>query len=553
MCSNLTEVTVLATTPPTAVANAKLFDADMDGNRIASLTAIKVPAGSVEDYKGAAGWITYADLIIGGAEPASAATIQKQDFTWQIVEIVDESPQRESSLTMPTDAPLADGEIWAWASFGPTTYGDDYRDAVWNDLKVLVGRPVGTANLLQVTNGMASADFGTFTSSPHNFSLTSGDNGMIIVVRARAADGTILAIGGVRNKWKLEGGTVTCENEMFGTGKIPVAYYAWDESAKDVVLKEPVEAIQLTDEITELEDGKWYVAIGRANVNREITVSGSAHLVLWRSSPTAHGAEISFLKKVTVGANAALSIYGMSKVVYGEDPNAGQVTFRWNDSSMEGMLNPTVDATGALNIHGAKVMVNAEHGNQLQCGTINVYGGILCAYAEGEKSAIRVGSALNVYGGWVFAEVYEGGTGAAIGGAAGQDGCTVNVYGGTVKARGGENAAGIGAGAGGTSHGDLHVAEGLNVWVAEDEESTKSLAPNYAETREQYVWVTTCSEKVKFQKFTATMGSSKITLKMPSAPGDGYRYAFSRCPSPALGMTLECSLICLALNSPRCC
>ena len=63
-CSSLATVTMLETTPP---AIDKSFAADFTAlTPLASLTAIKVPVGTVENYKTAPGWSMYAYLITDG-------------------------------------------------------------------------------------------------------------------------------------------------------------------------------------------------------------------------------------------------------------------------------------------------------------------------------------------------------------------------------------------------------------------------------------------------------------------------------------------------------
>ena len=60
-CFSLHTVTCLAEIPPT-LGSGIFFNCD-------ALTAIQVPAGSVEDYKQAVNWSTYADKIVTIPEP----------------------------------------------------------------------------------------------------------------------------------------------------------------------------------------------------------------------------------------------------------------------------------------------------------------------------------------------------------------------------------------------------------------------------------------------------------------------------------------------------
>lgn len=61
-CSKLDTITVVATTPP--VVGTKNGTTSL-GTSMTRLTTIKVPAGSVDAYKEAAGWSLYADRIVG--------------------------------------------------------------------------------------------------------------------------------------------------------------------------------------------------------------------------------------------------------------------------------------------------------------------------------------------------------------------------------------------------------------------------------------------------------------------------------------------------------
>lgn len=61
--SNFVKLTVKATTPPTLIQNALKYGGSSGGNYIYSNLMIYVPAESVDAYKAATGWSTYASKI----------------------------------------------------------------------------------------------------------------------------------------------------------------------------------------------------------------------------------------------------------------------------------------------------------------------------------------------------------------------------------------------------------------------------------------------------------------------------------------------------------
>ena len=77
-CEGIEVITCDATTPPTLGTDGSgVFyenDAEYNQVKIATLTAINVPAASVEDYKAADGWKEYAALIVAGGAPATTTT-----------------------------------------------------------------------------------------------------------------------------------------------------------------------------------------------------------------------------------------------------------------------------------------------------------------------------------------------------------------------------------------------------------------------------------------------------------------------------------------------
>ena len=73
-CTNLKEVTVLATTPPT------LDSAAFNGGTSNSLTAIYVPAESVEAYKGATNWSSFASKIQAIVEESMTLTPDSESW-----------------------------------------------------------------------------------------------------------------------------------------------------------------------------------------------------------------------------------------------------------------------------------------------------------------------------------------------------------------------------------------------------------------------------------------------------------------------------------------
>ena len=468
-------------------AGVKIF-AGMDTN------GVEVAEVQAADY--ATEWHTNLYVHIQNGD-APAATIQKLNFTLQAFKA-----NYFGTVTMADGETLGEDEIWVWACLGLCL--DEGAKSAWANLNALVGKTVGTDNLLQVTNGLDAASFGTSATSPFGIN-TDINQKTVVLVRAAKADGTIRAIGGVKNAGKLEADR-THENEMLGEGLVSVAYYAWDSEAKKLVLQPEVQAIQVTDTTTALEADKWYLVSGDWTFDQNIAVSGSAHLILCPYTGVK-------LPNLGIAANATLSVYTM-----------------WNPDEQYsadyelGILNCNGVQAGAgakLNVQGCVVYWGGMHFD-----TINVYGGMVDAVGD-NSPAIRVDTALNVFGGVVDANC--GGDNSGIVGRSDAAGAAVNVDGGLILAVGGVDMPGIDVGTG-ASQVSLTLGEGVRVWVSNSSSGEKSEAPNYAESRERYVWVT-AGDLVRAQDFTVSRYESTFRVTMPNEPGDGYCWAVITLPT----------------------
>jgi len=75
-CVSMTKLTCKATTPPTLGTNAL--------KALTGLTALRVPSDSVDAYKAASGWSTYADKIVGITEEATAGDGESSEISGEV-------------------------------------------------------------------------------------------------------------------------------------------------------------------------------------------------------------------------------------------------------------------------------------------------------------------------------------------------------------------------------------------------------------------------------------------------------------------------------------
>ncbi len=212
----------------------------------------------------------------------------------------------------------------------------------------------------------------------------------------------------------------------------------------------------VTSETTTLTNGGWYVVNDDVNRSGNITVEGSASLVLVNGKTLTVSDVESFKAGITVADGCAFTVYGQ----------AGNT----------GVLNVT-GGSNSSGIGGEAVI----SGSAVTCGTITINGGTV--NATGGNYAAGIGGAYNcncgnvtINGGIVNAE--GTGYGSGIGGGARSSGGAVTINGGSVTAESGiSGRAGIGSGYTWgdveVSNGTLWVAPGLNVYAGADEQNTE--------------------------------------------------------------------------------
>ena len=220
----------------------------------------------------------------------------------------------------------------------------------------------------------------------------------------------------------------------------------------------------VTASTTALEDGKWYVVNADVTINERITVDGTANLIL------VDGKTLTANEGITVSTDKTLNIYGQ---------NGGTGTLIANASCV---VYDSVRIIHSAAIGGyIRMKANRDEDEEyevedgqpifyfLNCGTINIYGGVITANGNcpgdntdagigGVSSSSEYGQGGNVtvYGGNVTA--IGGMYGAGIGAVLEKGPHKVTVYGGIIHASGGEDAMGIGKGDSGQDNGNLTVA-----------------------------------------------------------------------------------------------
>ena len=205
----------------------------------------------------------------------------------------------------------------------------------------------------------------------------------------------------------------------------------------------------VTSETTTLTNGGWYVVNDDVNRSGNITVEGSASLVLVNGKTLTVSDVENFKAGITVADGCAFTVYGQ----------AGNT----------GVLNVT-GGSNSSGIGGEAVI----SGSAVTCGTITINGGTV--NATGGNYAAGIGGAYNcncgnvtINGGIVNAE--GTGYGSGIGGGARSSGGAVTINGGSVTAESGISGwAGIGSGYTWgdvvVSNGSLRVAATMTVYAS---------------------------------------------------------------------------------------
>lgn len=222
---------------------------------------------------------------------------------------------------------------------------------------------------------------------------------------------------------------------------VETTYYAWDKAARKITGPHVVQAIPVTDAVTTLEDGKWYViqsdGKGGAYKRHPLHVSGDAHLILEdgcdMTLDAAHLSKDGDIPAIYLQAPQYLEDTVSSISIYGQEKGNGHLVAIGGSCSAG--IGGRVEAIGA--------------------GTVNIHGGRIEAYG-GDKGGAAIGTGIaargyfsdyktepctfnvNIYGGQVQATAADGSGAPAIG--AGRDNhvphCALAVMGGEVIAQG---------------------------------------------------------------------------------------------------------------------
>ena len=215
----------------------------------------------------------------------------------------------------------------------------------------------------------------------------------------------------------------------------PIAYRYYDTEAGEYKNGSVLDFIPVTNELTNWENGKWYVVNNDVTITHRINPTGmsfdgtTAHLILCDGK--------------TLTANEGLAVGNWTLNIYDQTEGTGA-------------LHATATSDFAAAIGGD----NQNGGG----GSINIHGGIIVA--QSTYCAPGIGgnnNTVTIYNGNITAT--GGKDGPGIGGGGNQSPCTTVIYDGIINATGGQNAAGIGGAEfrdGGiiTIHGGTITAEG---------------------------------------------------------------------------------------------
>ncbi|MEE3428997.1 MAG: leucine-rich repeat protein [Ruminococcus sp.] len=254
--------------------------------------------------------------------------------------------------------------------------------------------------------------------------------------------------------------------EAFAAAEVQYIERSWDSANQKVVdtVKTCTDYTTITSQSSlTIGSGKWYVVNGDATIDKRVTVSGTAHIIL---------------------------LSGTLKCMYGIRLSKGNSLFVYPGKNSEGKLNPRTGDDEEANLGGNKGEDCGEfvfYGGTLDvfnydwcsgataiggggyggnCGKLSFYGGTVDASNNGAApsrksygAVIGDGSEaysndsdcyINIYGGAIKADNHAYSNGSGIGGGEDSTGCPINILGGKITARA-YNGAGIGSGQDGGS------------------------------------------------------------------------------------------------------
>ena len=277
---------------------------------------------------------------------------------------------------------------------------------------------------------------------------------------------------------------------------VETAYYAWDKAAQKITGPHVVQAIPVTDAVTTLEDGKWYVIRrdekGGALKRSPLYVYGNAHLILEDGCDVTLDA-MNFSKEGDIPAIYLQSPYYVGDIVssisiYGQEKGNGRLVAIGGPCSAGIGTAANQYGFATVNIHGGQIEAHGGDKGGAAIGTGP--GAIGCTdyedpygmYVWSHMNA-RCTFAINIYGGQVTARAAVGGNGVGLGFGSGSVNpqCAITVLGGDVTALGAPDCMMSQALGWGTPcdrpFGDpwdydylqLKLGRGMGLWTAKDE------------------------------------------------------------------------------------
>ena len=246
-----------------------------------------------------------------------------------------------------------------------------------------------------------------------------------------------------------------------------VAYMAWNGSVMEE--NKTANYTLVASDTTTWADG-WYVVTNDVTIERRVTVSGTANLILCDDATLTINGGIGVSKDNTINIYAQAAGTGVL-IATANNANKG--------AGIGGAGYPGPAHGGTINIHGGKITATGYYnGSGIGSGDrgtfdgITIYGGTITATGanasgigtgdQDENNPLTPGP-ITIYGGTITATgggVWSAGIGGSYTGAGGD----VTVYGGFITATGGSQTVGIGGGGKSSNHhGTLTVADGLAV------------------------------------------------------------------------------------------
>ena len=222
---------------------------------------------------------------------------------------------------------------------------------------------------------------------------------------------------------------------------VETTYYAWDKAARKITGPHVVQAIPVTDALTTLENGKWYVIRrdeqGGALKRSPLYVSGDVHLILEdgcdMTVDAAHLSKDGDIPAIYLQAPQYLEDTVSSISIYGQEKGNGRLVAIGGSCSAGIGCGQKAIGAGTVNIHGGRIEACGGDKGGAAIGT-----GIAAQGYFDNRDTEPCTFNVNIYGGQVRATAADGSGAPAIG--AGRDNhvphCALAVMGGEVIAQG---------------------------------------------------------------------------------------------------------------------